>query len=203
MIEKNKYSFIHIPKNAGTSLKKKLEEIDYINYYPHGVKFKNIIGKEIIILREPLDRFTSAFFYLKKIKKDSKDNIFNTPEDLIKSLISFKPESLSFIRDEKNVDNKKIFTNWVFHCQSDWINNPYRILLFEDLERDLKLLSSELNISLILPKLNTSNKIDFKYSEQSLSYLKSLYKTDFLLYEMVKNLDYGDRSRKVKEYYDI
>ena len=184
--EDPKYAFVHIPKNAGMSMANALINIPNIKSYHHGVIFENIkTFKKIFIVREPIDRFTSAFFY---VKKHYVKNMFNTPEELIESIISNNNIANKFLRFQPyfhRVNGIPINTDWVFHPQSAWIHDPFKILLFEQLDHDISILNREINANIILPKINSSSRIDFKYSDDSINFLKMRYKDDFELYKNV------------------
>ena len=71
------YNFIHIPKNAGTSIKKNIDSNlnlkSFIKYNDHNTcVFKSITENNVIILRDPIDRFCSAVNYTIKKKKRNK-----------------------------------------------------------------------------------------------------------------------------------
>ena len=65
------YAFIHIPKCAGSSMYRAILQGGYSNkirifYHWDKFSFEELNKyKEIIILRNPIDRFTSAFFFVK------------------------------------------------------------------------------------------------------------------------------------------
>lgn len=185
------YAFIHIPKNAGMSFENKLKDIPEIDYYGHGVSKKRIENyKKIYVLRNPIDRFTSAFFYLKGYKKNRERNYFETPNQLLESLKNLDPRSLEFMKVHDNyhyVYGDKINTDWVFHRQSSWVYDPWRILIFERIHDDLQKLSEDLDINLSIPHINQSNKKEFSYSESDLSLLELIYKEDFILYNKYAN----------------
>ena len=185
------YAFIHIPKNAGFSIKKAIEHCQSIKYFNHDVLFKDIEQlKEIIIIRNPIDRFTSAFFYLKQYKTNKASVYFNTPEDLLKGFLNYDPMALNYLKihdHSHHVNGNKINTDWVFHPQISWVNNPYKIFLYENIENDFNNFLTEIGYDIKIPHVNRSNKIDFVYNSDSIKLLKLLYKLDFELYESLLN----------------
>lgn len=185
------YAFIHIPKNAGMSFENKLKDIPEIDYFPHGVlKTKIENHKKIYVMRDPVDRFTSAFFYLRGYKKNKERNYFQTPNELLESLRNLDPRSLEFMKIHDgyhHVHGNRINTDWVFHKQSSWIYDPWKILIFERIHEDLRKLGEELGLDLSIPHINKSVKEDFTYSESDISLLKILYKEDFVLYNQYAN----------------
>jgi hypothetical protein len=185
------YAFIHIPKNGGMSIRNAIIDTTKIKYCGHGVVFRNIQHlKQIIVLREPIDRFTSAFFYLKQYKKNKSRDLFKSPEDLIQGIIDFDINAFNFMKIHDgyhHVNGIKINTDWVFHKQVGWIDNPYKILLYEHLEEDFSNLCGEIGCEISLPHVNRSSKIDFDYSPQSLDFLNIVYKEDVDIYNSTLN----------------
>ena len=64
--ENPKLIFIHIPKNAGSSMHRIIKDKlhNYIDYVGHSAPLEYLQAtNNFIILREPLTRFCSAFYY--------------------------------------------------------------------------------------------------------------------------------------------
>ena len=196
-----KYAFIHIPKNAGYTLRQAMTDHPDFEAYDHGVIFKNIPKnlKQIIVQRNPTDRFTSAFFYIKKLYvKDSK---YLNPEMLITGILNGERETNLFLRPQPHfhgVNGNKIPTDWVFHPQSAWLDNPYKIILMENIKQEFL----ELGLDIGEIRVNASKRKDFTYSKNSLQYLWRIYEKDYLLYNYLKkdnndesNHNWSDRSR--------
>lgn len=89
MIYNNKndqFVFIHVPKNAGTSMKALLTDknsdipIKYVGHnYPK--KYKN----EIAVIRDPINRLISAFYYDKQMWENKFNNQFETPNEFVEA----------------------------------------------------------------------------------------------------------------------
>ena len=179
----HEYAFIHIPKCAGQSFnhaaKKQLP--DKIKFFGHGVLFKDIPKnlKQLIIFRDPFDRFASAFFWTKEGWP------FKDPNEFIYHLTGDNPFNrrlalgLLGVNCGQTVNGKRIYTNWIFHPQVDWIDNPHKVLMFDTLQRDI----DELGLNLRLPHLNKSTRKTFEYDKKSVSFLKKVYKYDFHFYD--------------------
>jgi hypothetical protein len=183
------YAYIHIPKNAGLSMEKSIQKIDKIKYFNHDVIFENIKHlKKIYTIREPVDRFSSAFFYLKQYNKNIENNFFQTPDELLKAFLDLDVRAIQFMKVQEHwhtINATLIPTDWVFNKQIDWIFDPFKILIFENLEDEINRLNSELGVNIILHHTNKSEKTDFTYSQDSLDLLRLIYKKDFELYENV------------------
>ena len=185
--ESEKYAFIHIPKNAGMSMKNSIENTETIKYCGHNVIFHTIQNmKKIFILREPISRFTSAFFYLKSYKKNRDNNFFRTPRELVDAMLDFDIRAFNFLKVQEHyhyVDGSMINTDWVFHPQHKWVFDPFKVMIYENLQEEIQKLNEELGVDIILERKNQSQKIDFEYSADNIDYLKLIYKKDFQLYE--------------------
>jgi hypothetical protein len=184
--EPDEYAFIHIPKNAGVSMQDALANIPNIKYFGHGVIFHTIQNmKKIFILREPISRFTSAFFYLKKYKKNRENNFFQNPRELVDAMLDFDVRAFNFLKVQNHshfVDGTKINTDWVFHPQSSWVFDPFRVMIYENLQEEIAKLNEDLGVDILLEVKNKSEKLDFEYSDDNIDYLKLVYKKDFQLY---------------------
>ena len=195
-----KYNFIHIPKNAGESIQKLINNTKDLplNYIFHGYpkKMKN----EIIILRDPIDRFISAFYYRKqnyyKKNKDDFDKI-QTPNDFAIALYtknSNYKNALNIWRQQDGNHHKilgnEINSNWVFAPQYLYFNNPKYVLRFENLKNEFKLCLKDIgyNKDINIPKKNSSNSVKkVKYlSKTALKFIYEYYNKDFKLLKNVK-----------------
>jgi len=180
------YAFIHIPKNAGQSIERALKNVPAIDFFGHGVSKNQIINhKKIFVLREPVDRFTSAFFYLKRYGKKPKNNFFQNPNELLQAVGESDSRADQFMKIHKYdhpVYGQPIKTDWVFHPQSSWIFYPWKIIMFHRLDEELNSLGEILGVDIKIDHINKSRRTDFKYSEDSINILKNIYKNDFEIY---------------------
>ena len=185
------YAYIHIPKTGGISMENALKNIPEIKFFGHGVIFENVKNlKKIFTIREPIDRFTSSFFHLKKYKKNRESNIFENPEQLLQSILNLDVRALEFMKVYDNyhhINGVKITTDWAFAKQTSWIFDPWRILIFENLEEEISRLNNDLNVNIVIPHENKSPRTDFTYSQSSIDLIKLIYKDDFELYSTYTN----------------
>ena len=202
-------NFIHIPKNGGTS-------ISYLNnsniiYNPHKTNvFDRNLNEQLVILRDPIDRFQSAVRYALQKWSSSKhikkliDNKIDTPEIWINILRNRDVKNLKLVEDEiLNKDETDIHKigkyylkyKYTYTPQSHWINNPKYVILFENLEDELYQFCKFKNIKIkeIKSKNKTIRNNNDKLSEESISFLKSVYKKDIELYNKYKNTNIYDR----------
>lgn len=161
-----------------------------IKWCPHGILFDDIKHlKKIFIVREPTDRFASAFFF---VKKHFVKNLFDTPEDLLQSIMAGDDSANKFLKKfdvAHEINGVEISTDWVFNPQHDWIHDPYRILIYERLEFEIAKLNRELKVDITLPRLNVSEKTYFEFSPDGLNYLQSWYSKDYKLYRSLTRVN--------------
>lgn len=191
-------SFIHIPKNGGTSIMKTILNIPSIKYCNHSVDVHTMNKKDktIIIIRDPIDRFCSAIRYT--IQQYSHEppiqKLINlgitTPNKFAEILSDSSHKYYSYILDEicnksHHIGNNKLFFKWTYSPQNLWINTPTYVILFENLNIELtKLLKSLGHTNIKLEHCNKTIKTNHEYlSPTSIQFLMEFYKTDIELYD--------------------
>ena len=186
------YNFIHIPKNAGMSFKKLIDERNLlcprilIHYHPH--EYSNKMDNEIVIVRDPYTRFISSFYYMSKWwPKECK--AFSTPNELAEALHKDDKQAKHIIthkgQREQTIRNKQIEFNYSFMSQSAWIDKPKHILRFENLYEDINKLFKEIgnDVEVYLEHKNKGKIVDDYLSSIAKKYINKMYKKDFELYE--------------------
>jgi chondroitin 4-sulfotransferase 11 len=182
---KHKYIFIHIPKTAGTSIKKYLSSFrskeDYqspedplenfghnkLSYYEF--KYKNIEDfYKFCFIRNPYDRMVSLYKYTKKWLK------FN----------------YSFLKFCQSIKIGKKYTNniiWEDHYepQSNYISSKINFIgRTETINDDFKKICKDINVPYKkLPQLNDSNKESIYICKECSQIIENLYESDFNFYE--------------------
>ena len=146
--------FVHIPKNAGTSIKElcipNLPD-SFITYRGHGTDPSILKKEQLVILREPKDRFCSSVRYsLSYMKNDPDGNPDKFRDFEIKELLTpsiwaevladanhihydlIKSEVSNF---EHKVGNIHLDDKWTFTPQHIWLNKCCypRVALFHQL----------------------------------------------------------------------
>jgi hypothetical protein len=202
----NRFQFIyvHIPKNAGTSIRKKIKNIyDFVIVDAHDIKnqqyprkiisighvpFSHYSEQEKLIsfVRNPVSRCISMFYYHKLHQKFSDINVFINHIYNDKQIVNFirnktHPTINSYLLKSKR--NTNVSFSW--KCQTYWISSDiYFIGKIETLEEDLKKLCDKLNCTYVYNKINfniNSNKPQGKIyiSEETKQKIYEIYKEDF------------------------
>jgi hypothetical protein len=190
--EKKPFLFIHIPKNAGTSIENmfltnkieigrhKIEnnviENIGVNEWHCPPKYRDLNFNDYIafcVVRHPIDRIISEFNYMHSI------DWIEIPDDINK----YVKEALGNNVDQFAFDGHLI-------PQSEFIQDKYgnvitTILKFENLESELKLFMKKHRLKYKIEKANSSNKINSikDLNSESLRLIKSFYKNDFVLFD--------------------
>jgi hypothetical protein len=201
-------NFIHIPKNAGTSIKELCN--DKLKYNEHGTNvFNPTLNNQLVILRNPVDRFVSAVKYCLYNSKYNSRQQKKTVELLLKNNIN-TPDKFINIWKNKNhpkheilmeeiynkshkIDNKKIKYKWTYTPQLAWFNKPKYILIMDNLDKELKYIFNDLNMPYNLKKQNTTKKENLTISNENLVWINNFYKEDWVLYNKYKNIPFKNR----------
>lgn len=199
-----KFIYVHIPKNAGTSIRKKIKKI-----YDFVIVDAQDIGKQqysrkiisvghvpfshyrdhkqlISFVRNPISRCVSMFYYHKLHKKFSDINTFIEYIYNDKQIVNFiQNKTHTTIKSHllKTKRNTNVSFSW--KCQTYWVSpNAYFIGKIETLEEDLKKLCNKLNCTYIHNEINYNvntykPKEKIHISEQTKKKIYEMYKEDF------------------------
>ena len=170
IIDEHKAIFIHIPKNAGTSIETyfangsvRIQPAKHADIYEIKRKFKNSYNdyKKFTIIRNPYDKMVSWYFYLKRNVGEN-HNIIEF-SDWIKD-----PSKLWHANDPISFLNP----------QYVWIDDTVEIIKFENLKKDInKFFQKEIDLP-ITNKSNHENYLEY-YNQKSLDIIYKRYKKDF------------------------
>tara|TARA_R110002012_G_scaffold81167_1_gene205530 strand:- start:566 stop:1105 length:540 start_codon:yes stop_codon:yes gene_type:complete len=170
IIDQYKAIFIHIPKNAGTSIEEyfgnesvRIQPDKHADIHEVKRKFKNSYNnyKKFTIIRNPYDKMVSWYFYLKRnLGENYKIIEFNKwIEDPSKFWHADDP--ISYLKP-----------------QHEWIDDTMVLIKYENLDKELnQFFGKEIN----LPITNKSNRNNFLeyYNKNSLDIIHDRYKEDF------------------------
>jgi len=184
--------FIHIPKNAGTSIQKLCKELN-ITYHNHSYDVKKLENeKTFLIIRNPIDRFASAVAYsIKEGIKHKEPNILELVEhkctnasDWAEIIFGnktyhkmYKNIMLEVLNKKHKIGKYKPKYKWTYTQQCIWLHNPTQILLFENLNEEF---SNMFGIKLSNENVSQTNITNF--SKDAIKHLKNYYKKDFDIY---------------------
>lgn len=194
---KNKIIFIHIPKTAGNSVVNYLFDSTVgpghysASYYKNRSinNFNNFF--KFAVIRNPWDRFVSAFFYLKQGGLAPDDLIFRE-----KYLLDIDDFDSFVFRVHKSFFFRKIVMNWThFIPQYKFITINGKIVVDKLIDMSNPNFSKEVSNlknylkyepSNIFLKINKSSHVGYSsyYTEETKNIVASLYKED------IKLLDY-------------
>lgn len=201
-----KPTFIHISKNAGSSIMHSAG--GHIDNAGHTTAYRwiSMHGEHtdlFAVIRNPFDRVVSEYFFRRKRYENDEKNphLANLHLDFNDWLIDtfekgsfctqafFNGSGVSY--NERNMVNGKLI--W-FITQCEWLNEPIQnqplvkhLLRFESLDTDWKIFASQYpNLPKVLPIVNRSrdnNNYRKHYSLTSRSVIESLFKEDLDAYD--------------------
>jgi len=184
-----KLNFFHIPKNVGTSIRNliancKLPNVTYHNHWIDPKKYPS--ESSIMVIRDPIDRFTSAFNYMYTYPGIGlyKHPDINNPDKFANLFYDTPEAAKKLINRNHFIGSRRFDIDWVFIPQSEWYNDPRYVLRYSHLTEDLNKLTRQLGVDPItnIPLLNRSRAIDFTYSEKALDFIREYYADDFKIY---------------------
>ena len=177
IIDSHKTIFVHIPKNAGTSIETyfvndsfRIQPNKHADICEIKRKFKNSYNnyRKFTVIRNPYDKMVSWYFFL---KRNALENV-STNGDII--------EFNEWIKDPSKFWN---FNDPISYLKSqhEWIDETVEIIKFEDLNNELnKFFDKKID----LPVTNKSNHDHYLsyYNKESLNIIYDRYKKDFEKY---------------------
>ena len=177
IIKEHKAIFIHIPKNAGTSIETLFANSSFIiqpskhdNVHEIKSKFPELYKsyRKFTIIRNPYDKMVSWYFYLKRNLGEDREVLeFN---DWIKDPLKFW-----------HADDPIYFLD----PQHTWLDDTVVIIKYENLNEELnEFFKEEMN----LPVTNKSDHDHYLkyYNKESLDIIYDRYKEDFEKYNYKK-----------------
>ena len=177
IIQEHKAIFIHIPKNAGTSIETlftnksfRIQPYKHANIHEIKKKFPEIYNsyRKFTIIRNPYDKMVSWYFYLKKqIGEDH--NVIEFSEWLK------DPFKFWHVNDP----------TYFLDSQHTWVDDTVVLIKYENLDKELnQFFGKEIN----LPITNKSDHDHFSsyYNKESSNIIYNKYKKDFEKYNYKK-----------------
>jgi hypothetical protein len=196
IIDNDKLIFVHIPKNAGSSIKKYLigaERYDKINESWEHKTISDIKKKypekynsyrKFAVVRNPYERTVSWFAYLKRYRLTN--DLLNTYQynsktksyDIVETIKAPVEEFRSWVLDPYADFNETALKLNLLKNQHEWVDETVDILRYEDLENQL---NGFFNKKIKIPKINDTsrfNTMDY-YDKKTLEIVYDRYKKDF------------------------
>ena len=194
ILNEHKTIFIHIPKNAGTSIntyfsvKPKTVEIKRKKVFKHETvsdikrdcfEIYNSYTK-FAIVRNPYDRMVSWYAYLRKYRLNN-DHIktyqYNSKNDSYEVVDIAKADIMGFRMWVKNptiIDPRE----WLLNNQCYWVDDTVTILRYENLNEELNAFFKK---EIKLPIVNSTSRYDLLdyYNEETSDIVYNKYKEDF------------------------
>lgn len=180
---KEKFAFFTHNKNAQTSINRHLlasrsvikkDNIDRWNCFrkKYLEKSNNLDIVTFTIIRNPIERYISAFCYLQKIKKiDQKADVNNWTINVFHNIgTNFDPHFTSQEKYHKSI----IDLNFDF------------ILNFDRLQEDWIKLAKKISAPKKLPHANSTASKNFDLSNDSLKIIEDKYYEDFILFKKLQ-----------------
>lgn len=179
--------FIHIPKAAGMAIVNSLYQKNQSNHDTWREYYKRDKGKfnkyfKFTFVREPVDRFISAYEYLSKGGKNDIDiywqnkyiKRYSTPDEFI-------------INGGLEKAIKKGVEHFIPQCKFVYDGNSIVVDFvgrYEDIENDFNYIAEKIGVKANLKKINgNKQKRSIELSESALLKLHKIYNKDFELFD--------------------
>jgi chondroitin 4-sulfotransferase 11 len=181
--DRDKYIFIHIPKTAGKSIAHRLHNRGAVHLTY--AEYERILGERIqdyfvfAVVREPLDRLTSTYAYLRQGGNRSREDVrFAEKYVRDRSLQAFIDECLTNPAVSRS---PFLLPQHEFLRRSDGELAEIALLRFERLERDFAAIAHRLGVGQNLPVINKSDRsrIDASLSPETLRTVALHYREDY------------------------
>lgn len=192
IFDKHGFIFIHVPKTGGLSVLQSILNQDFRVGHKRAIQFLKHDQKrfesyfKFAFVRNPYDRFVSAYSYLYKGGAGYED------EDFARRHIRPYKDFETFTYSLENPKFVKKILRWRhFKPQHHFLcDNSNKLLIdfvgkYETMARDYEHIRNKLGFGNDLKHVNSSGKRDFRqfYNKRTQSIIKDLYKEDFNIFD--------------------
>lgn len=196
IIDEYKTIFVHIPKNAGTSIRRHFGNLS--TYHETIYDLKDVFPdkynsyKKFAIVRNPYDRMVSWFFYLQKQAKEwvrfiDVENGMNLAESLDEkvfneiftdSFIKWVIDPFKYSDTRRQLPEDSNYNLRLTKMQQEWVDDTVTILKYENLNEEINEFFGE---EIDLPIINKSTHVNYLnyYNKHALDIVYDRYKKDF------------------------
>ena len=185
----NEIIFIHVPKAAGNAVIKTMYGVeatghDSLKRYCKADSDKYHRFYKFAVVRNPWDRFVSAFFYLKQGGMGTYDLEFsNKYLSEVSDIISFMDKIISDPVYRARVINWIHFRPQIYFLSLDGkVLDVNEVIKVENIDEGVKKVAADLNVEVSsVSKVNSSQRNDYRdYFKESRHYelIKDIYKED-------------------------
>lgn len=172
------HMFIHIPKNAGTSICKALNTVDPGHYTYKQLKDIHLLQNKkhiYCIIRDPISRIISTYNYIKLTQKEHGYNPFSW-------IIQYTSLDDFILR---GLNERIISSNYFLCAQTSYlpttIDSRIILLNFNDISQEIKKVEIALNRRIELPVARKGKILDSNISKTAEKKIKQLYADDYKL----------------------
>ena len=192
--------FVHIPKNAGTSIVRAIVDNALpIRHADHSYPAR-LGAEEFVVLRSPYDRFVSAFDYERRYWANAVNASFADADELARSAgdpahpkhalarVELGNEPEHFLQRNgrptppHTVGSRPTAFTWIFEPQSTWlVNEPRHLLRYDRLAEDFSALLAAFGWrgTVEQPRLNRSGGEGTTLSEAARGFIEHTSRADF------------------------
>ena len=188
-----KYIFVHIPKTAGTSFRSIITKINKEmndnkifsgNHNPISILHSPLEKKYISVIRNPVER---SYSFYEMQSKDKKQPYHYLAKKSLSHFFKYCPEAQNTFCKYYSSEIEQNINNDLFQKALDNCKNFYKIINFENFEKDTYKFLNSLNIKNIeIPHLNQSNNKK-EITDDEVKIIKFYNYYDLKLYDILKS----------------
>lgn len=187
--DEKKLIFVHIPKNAGTSIENhlKMRETGHKVWFVYRDRFPNEWQNytSFAVVRNPIDRFVSCYRYA-RMEKSYWHNVNGQavygkhPDYDICAALDINTVVKEFVRRRITLKHRGWLPQFIWVCDAKYAVMVNRIIRYEALSSEL----AHANICEALPKINWSDGDVGELTDETVNILRAIYKFDYEIFAL-------------------